>query len=105
MFGEPVVDASFFGREVDADGDDFAVVYSPGEVVFLAFDLVEGLLGRLVELQLHDVDVVRSADEDVDAPVRRSVFSLGHYTYEFKDDEQSVADILLFIYLEIIREP
>ena len=58
LFHDPAVDVAGLGAEVDPDSEDLAGVRGEREDVLLLPDLLQGLLGRAVELELHHVHVV-----------------------------------------------
>ena len=93
------VDSSFIRREIDAEGNHFAAVGGVGFCIALVLDLLEGSLGRAVELELDDIYIIRTLHNTVYAPLARLL--LGHSAVESKhlDDEiEGVLEISLTLH-------
>lgn len=60
-FYYPFIYSSFFGGIVDADFDDGSGIDTPGEGVFILFNLTEGFFCRAVIFQFQYIDEVGCA--------------------------------------------
>ena len=77
----------------------FAVVGGIGLGIALVLNLLEGSLGRAVELELDDIDVARTLHHAVYAPFARLFFCYGAIETEHLDDEiERVLEISLALY-------
>ena len=69
LFHDPPVDVSCFGTEVDPNAEYLAGVLCEREGILLLLYLLQGLLCRAVELELHYVHIVHGLHHHVDPAV------------------------------------
>ena len=97
------VDSSFLRREVDTEGNHFALVGSVGLGIALVIDLLEGSFGRAVELELDDIYVARTLHHTVNAPLACLLLGYGAIETEHLDDEiERVLEISLALHLVLL---
>ena len=97
------VDSSFLRREIDTDGNYFAVVGGVGFCIALVIDLLEGSFGRAVELELDDIYVARTLHHTVNAPLACLLLGYGAVETEHLDDEiERVLEISLALHLVLL---
>ena len=93
------VDCSFLRREVDSYGYELAAVGSIGLGIALFFYLLEGSLGRAVELELDDIDVSWTLHHAVNAPFACLLLCHGAVECKHLDDEiEGVLEISLTLH-------
>lgn len=93
------VDSSFIRREIDAEGNHFAAVGGVGLGITLVLYLLEGILGRAVELELDDIDVSWTLHHAVNAPFACFLLCYGAVESEHLDDEiERVLEISLALH-------
>lgn len=82
----PPIDGLLFLGEVDADFHELSAIGGEGERVAFGINLRQGFFGRLVVLELHDVDDVVGLDYGVDAARRRFELGLDLDAEQVKDE-------------------
>ena len=101
--GAPVLKAAGLRREADAYLVERARIGGVGEGIALLFYLPKGGLHRVVELQLHDVDIVLRLDDDVDAAVAGVSLHVHIEAQELHDDRHAVLEVQLHVTHHLIR--
>ena len=70
----PSVDVAGVAAEVHADAEDLAWVLCERQGVLLFHDLLHGFLCGAVQLELHDIDIIRGLEHKVNPSARGVVF-------------------------------
>ena len=86
------VDGAFLRREVDAEGYELAAIGGIGLGIALFFYLTKGCLGRTVELELDDIDVVGTLHHTVYATLARLL--LCYHAVEGKHLDYEIEGVL-----------
>ena len=97
------VDGAFLRREVDAEGYELAAVGGIGLGIAFFFYLTKGCLGRTVELELDDIDVVGTLHNTVYATLARLL--LGHRAVEgehLDDEVEGVLEVSLTLHVVLL---
>ena len=103
LFHDPAVYVPCLGAEVDPDSEDLAGVHGEREGVLLLLYLLQGLLCRAVELELHHVHVVRGLHDHVYPAPGGMVLHPGVEPCQAEYDEQHVLVVELDIPRHLVR--
>ncbi len=95
-----VLDVAGFTGDIHSDADYLLAGEGEGQGVIFARNLVEGILGCAVKLELNDIAVLRRLQHHVDAAIACVILCLDVHAQEFVQQPH----LILVMVLEVLNQ-